>query len=71
VIFILTANDVHHILEPLKNRLEIINIDGYIEEEKLEIAHKYVLPQVYKECGINSDLIKFTDDALLKIVQGI
>lgn len=70
VIFILTANDVHHILEPLKNRLEIITIDGYIEEEKLEIAHKYILPQVFEECGITTDLIKFNDDALKKIIKG-
>jgi ATP-dependent Lon protease len=47
IIFILTANEVLHMLEPLKNRLEMIEIPPYIEEEKLEIAKKYMIPKVF------------------------
>ena len=70
VIFILTANEIFHILEPLKNRLEIISIPGYIEEEKLSIAQNYILPQVLQDSGVDRQWVNFTDSALLQIIKG-
>lgn len=70
VIFILTANEIFHILEPLKNRLEIISIPGYIEEEKLSIAQNYILPQVLQENGVREDHLRFNNQVLLQIIKG-
>ena len=70
VIFILTANEIFHILEPLKNRLEIISIPGYIEEEKLSIAQNYILPQVLQDSGVDRQWVNFTDSAPLQIIKG-
>lgn len=70
VIFILTANEIFHILEPLKNRLEIIAIPGYIEEEKMAIAKGYILPQVLNEAGVDDSMLKFNQKALLQIIKG-
>ena len=44
--FICTANTIETIPEPLRDRMEIIDISGYVAEEKLEIAQKYLIPQV-------------------------
>ena len=70
VIFILTANEIVHILEPLKNRLEIIAIPGYIEEEKLSIAQNYLLPQVLSEAGVEKNWLNFNDNVLVQIIKG-
>ena len=67
-IFILTANETMHMLEPLKNRLEMIEIPAYIEEEKLKIGKKYIAPQVIKAHGINEKLIKFNEDTIATII---
>ena len=70
VIFILTANEIFHILEPLKNRLEIISIPGYIEEEKLSIAQNYILPQVLHDSGVEKSWVNFNDTSLIHIIKG-
>lgn len=69
VVFITTANYVEQIPEALKDRLEIINLSGYTEYDKLEIAKNYLLPRICKEHGVNANGIKFKDDAILKVIR--
>ena len=52
-------------LEPLKNRLEIIKVDSYIEEEKLDIAKKYLLPEIIEKFNVTNDLIIMNDMNIL------
>ena len=67
VMFILTANDINNIPTPLKDRLEIIKLDGYTEYEKLSIAKKHIIPKISKDMGI--DKIIFKDEAILDIIR--
>ena len=60
-IFILTANSVMQMLEPLKNRLEMIKVDSYIEEEKMEIANKYLLPEIIDTLNVTKDIVIMND----------
>ncbi len=69
VMFITTANLADPILPALKDRMEIIEISGYTEEEKLHIANRYILPRQLEEHGINKRLLEITDDAILKVIQ--
>ena len=69
VMFITTANYIENIPEPLKDRLEIIEISGYTELEKLEIVKKYILKKVCKEHGIESLKIEIEDETILKIIR--
>ena len=67
VLFITTANDVSTIPEALKDRLEIIDINGYTEIEKLEIAKNYLIPIICEKHGINN--IKISDENILNIIR--
>lgn len=67
VLFILTANDISNMSRILKDRLEIINIEGYTEKEKIEIAKKYMIPKICNECNI--DNIKISDKNILNIIR--
>ena len=69
VLFVLTANYIEDIPEPLKDRLEIINISGYTEFEKLDIANKYLLPKIINEKGLNNKFINISDNVILKIIR--
>jgi len=68
VFFITTANYLEPIPPALKDRMEIIEIPGYTEEEKINIAERYLIPKQCKENGI--DILKFKKKAILKIVSG-
>ena len=69
-IFICTANNIHNILEPLLDRVEIIQVDPYTNFEKLEIARKYLLRKNLFDYGFsNSNLISFPDKILEKIIN--
>ena len=70
VVFILTANQVLNMLEPLRNRLEIIEVPSYIEQEKLIIAKKYLIPEVLKEHGLPANTIVFDDETISRIIKG-
>jgi len=70
VIFILTANQILNMLEPLRNRLEIIEVPAYIEQEKLLIGKEYLLPAVLTEHGLEPNNVVFDDDALTRIIKG-
>lgn len=68
VMFITTANYFEQIPEVLRDRLEIINIDGYTEYEKVDIVKKYLLPKIYLDHGIN-DEISFTNKVIINIIR--
>ncbi len=69
VFFILTANTLDSIPEPLLDRAEIIQLSGYIDQEKIEIAKKYLIPKNLKKNGLKKNQVKFTKDALVKIAE--
>jgi ATP-dependent Lon protease len=70
VFFITTANYLEPIPPALKDRMEIIEIPGYTEEEKVQIAERYLIPKQCEENGIDNLNLKFTKRAILKIVSG-
>ena len=69
VFFIATANTTHTIPPPLLDRMEVIEIPGYVDEEKFYIATKYLIPKQKKENGLDGMNIKFTKKALKKIIN--
>ncbi|MGH7423452.1 MAG: endopeptidase La, partial [Candidatus Methylomirabilales bacterium] len=69
VMFITTANLIDPILPALKDRMEVIEIPGYTEEEKLGIAQRYLIPKQLKEHGITEEHIRITEAALGLIVS--
>lgn len=68
VIFLATANYVEQIPEVLKDRLEIINIEGYTEYEKVDIAKKHLLPNICQNHGI-TDEVSFSNKAIINIIR--
>jgi ATP-dependent Lon protease len=70
VFFICTANQLDPIPRPLLDRMEIIELSGYTEEEKLEIAKRYLVPRQIERNGLTKSKIEFTDDALKLIIEG-
>ena len=68
VIFIATANKLSTIAKPLRDRLEIIDVEGYSLEEKIEIANRYIIPAIIKEHGLKDDDISFDSSALETII---
>lgn len=69
VLFIATANSLDTIHPALRDRMEIIDITGYTQEEKLEIAVKHLVPKQLKEHGLKASNIKFSRKALAKIID--
>ena len=70
MIFIATANWMDPIPEPLRDRMEIIELPGYTEEEKIHIAHKYLIPKQSREHGLKEgESIEFTDEGLREIIH--
>lgn len=69
VLFILTANYIENIPEALKDRLEIIDISGYTEFEKLDIATNHLIPKIIAKNGLKADFITIKDDVVLKIIR--
>lgn len=69
VMFITTANRIDTIPSALKDRMEVINIAGYTEKEKLQIAKKYLVPKQLKENGLNEKRLEIADHAMEKIIQ--
>ena len=70
VLFITTANTLDTIPRPLLDRMEVIRLSGYIMEEKLKIATKYIIPRQIKAHGLEIKNIKFTNKAISSIVDG-
>src|SRR6266446_4866600 len=70
VLFIATANWIDPIPEPLRDRMEIIELAGYTEVEKLHIANKYLIPKQATEHGLKvGEQIEFTDDGLREVIH--
>lgn len=69
VLFILTANSLETIPNPLLDRAEIIQLSGYIDQEKLEIAKKYLIPKNLAKNGLKKNQVKYTKLALQKIAE--
>lgn len=69
VMFITTANTAEPILPALRDRMEILNLPGYIIEEKEEIAKKFLIPRQIKENGLTPKLIEFENSAIQEIIQ--
>ncbi len=70
VLFVTTANYLDPIPAPLRDRMEIIRLAGYTEEEKLAIAEKYIIPRQIKESGLTKSQITFSKDAVKEIISG-
>jgi ATP-dependent Lon protease len=69
VLFIATANVLDTIPGPLRDRMEILELPGYIEEEKLAIAKNYLVPRQMSENGLKPGDIEFTDEAIREIIR--
>jgi len=69
VMFIATANSLDTIPAPLRDRMEIINISGYTQEEKVQIAKKYLIPKQIQENGLSKKQIKISQASVEKIID--
>ncbi len=69
VLFIATANDLNSISKPLLDRMELIEVSGYITEEKIEIATRHLIPKQLEIHGINKSQLKFTKPAVRAIID--
>lgn len=69
ILFILTANDISQIPAALLDRLEIIDLTGYTDSEKLLICENYLIPNILKKAGLKNTVIKFETSAIVKIIE--
>ncbi len=69
IMFIATANTLDTIPAPLRDRMELIQLDGYTEHEKVEIAKGYLVPRQIKANGLHKDEIQFTEEGLRQIIR--
>ena len=69
VLFICTANVLHTIPKPLLDRMEIIRLHGYMDEEKVSIAEKFLIPKKIQEHGLTKKNVKFSKKSLTQIVE--
>ena len=70
VLFVATANSLSTIQPALRDRLEIIEVSGYTEEEKIEISKRHLVPKQVKEHGLEDNQITFSDEVLQAIIEG-
>lgn len=69
VFFITTANTLDTIPRPLLDRMEVLRLPGYSEEEKIQIANRYLIPRQLKEAGLTPEQCSFSDDTLRTIIS--
>ena len=69
VLFITTANMLDPIAEPLRDRMEIIELQGYTEEEKVHIAFQYLIPRQEEENGVTAEQIEFPEEAVRHMIR--
>jgi ATP-dependent Lon protease len=69
VFFITTANTVDRILQPLLDRMEVLRLQGYSEEETMEIARRYLIPRQVREAGLKEGEFEIDDDALKRVIS--
>jgi len=70
VMFIATANMLESIPGPLRDRMEVISLSGYSQEEKVQISKKYLIPKQMDENGITPEHIEFTDEGVETVITG-
>ncbi len=70
VMFLTTANVLHTIPAPLRDRMEVLELSGYTEDEKFKIATKYLIPRQRKANGLKASQIKFSGAAVKEIISG-
>ncbi len=69
VMFICTANVLHTIPQPLQDRMEVLRIPGYTEQEKHQIAQRFLIPKQREATGLTQENLKFTDEAVTHIIR--
>eukprot|EP00475_Leptophrys_vorax_P040074 TRINITY_DN73799_c0_g1_i1.p1 TRINITY_DN73799_c0_g1~~TRINITY_DN73799_c0_g1_i1.p1 ORF type:complete len:851 (+),score=202.56 TRINITY_DN73799_c0_g1_i1:2514-5066(+) len=69
VLFLATANDLGKISGPLYDRMEVLELNGYVTGEKVEIAKRHIIPKTLKECGLSSEQVSFDDTALVSLAE--
>ena len=69
VLFICTANLLDTVPPALRDRMEVIHLSGYTNEEKLEIARRFLIPRQRQEAGVSADLLDISQDAVLRIIE--
>jgi ATP-dependent Lon protease len=69
IMFVTTANTLDGIPRPLQDRMEILHIAGYIEEEKLQIANRFLVPKQVETHGLTEEQLSFTDQGILEMVR--
>lgn len=69
VLFVATANDASEIPEPLRDRMEMIEVNSYTENEKFHIAKLYLISKQLKKNGLTAKQFKITDEAIIKIIR--
>jgi len=69
VMFVCTANVLHTIPQPLQDRMEILRLPGYTEQEKMEIATRFLLKRAREATGLTEKNLKFTEEGLLHIIR--
>ena len=69
VMFVTTANHLHNIPEPLRDRMEIISLPGYTEDEKIEIAKRHIMPKQRATHGIKPNEIRISSRAVMEIIR--
>jgi ATP-dependent Lon protease len=69
VMFICTANVLHTIPQPLQDRMEVLRLPGYTEQEKHQIAQRFLVPRQLEATGLTKENLKFTDEAITHIIR--
>lgn len=69
VLWIVTANALHNIPRPLLDRMEVISLAGYTEEEKVQIAQRYLIPKQMKDHGLSDKQIVFSEGTIQKVIR--
>jgi ATP-dependent Lon protease len=69
VMFVCTANVLHTIPQPLQDRMEILRLAGYTEQEKLEIARRFLVKKQMENAGLKAEQLRFADEALTSIIR--
>jgi len=70
VMFVTTANRLDTIPEPLRDRMEILHLPGYVEEEKMDIARQYLVPRQLEAHGLTTERLAFSEEAIGDIIHG-
>ncbi len=70
ILFVVTANMLDTIPAPLKDRMDIMRLSGYIKEEKVQIAKKYLIPRNRKNMGLKANQVTFADSSVNQIIEG-